>query len=156
MTVTEKAAYLRGLAEGLDLDEKKDETKLFKAMMDVIDDLALTVSDLEDELALVTEQLDAVDEDLDELEQYVYDDECDDEDDDVYEVECPACGETVYFDGEDIDAGFAECPACGDTICIDESLLEEGSIDCPNCGEHLEFDLDDEADEDAAEEGDKE
>ena len=120
MTVTEKAAYLRGLAEGLDLDEKKDETKLFKAMMDVIDDLALTVSDLEDELALVTEQLDAVDEDLDELEQYVYDDECDDEDDDVYEVECPACGETVYFDG-----------ACGEKLEFD---LDGCDCGCDDCG----------------------
>lgn len=118
MTVTEKAAYLRGLAEGLDLDEKKDETKLFKAMMDVIDDLALSVSDLEDELALLTEQVDAVDEDLDDLEQFVYEDECDDccDDEDVYEVDCPACGETVYFDGEDIDNGFASCPACGERL----------------------------------------
>ena len=118
MTVTEKAAYLRGLAEGLDLDEKKDETKLFKAMMDVIDDLALSVSDLEDELALLTEQVDAVDEDLDDLEQFVYEDECDDccDDEDVYEVDCPACGETVYFDGEDIDNGFASCPACGEKL----------------------------------------
>ena len=119
MTVTEKAAYLRGLAEGLDLDENKDETKLFKAMMDVIDDLALTVSDLEDELALVTEQLDAVDEDLDELEQYVYDDECD------------ACGATVYFDGEDIDAGFAECPACGEKLEFD---LDGCDCGCDDCG----------------------
>ena len=131
MTVTEKAAYLRGLAEGLDLDEKEDETKLFKAMMDVIDDLALTVSDLEDELALVTEQLDAVDEDLDELEQYVYDDECDDEDDDGYDVECPACGETVYFDGEYIDAGFAECPACGEKLEFD---LDGCDCGCDDCG----------------------
>ncbi len=132
MTVTEKAAYLRGLFEGLDLDDDKDTTKLMKAMLDVIDDLALTVSDLEDELALLTEQVDAVDEDLDELEEFVYegdfDDECDCcEDDDVYEVDCPACGETVYFDGEDIDAGFAACPACG------EKLEFELDCDCDCC-----------------------
>ena len=104
MTVTEKAAYLRGLASGLNLDESKPETKLINAMMDVIDDLALSVADLEDELALVTEQLDAVDEDLDSLEEFVYDDECDCDcddcydDDEMYEVECPACHETVEFD----------------------------------------------------------
>ena len=133
MTVTEKAAYLRGLMEGLDLDEKKDETKIFKAMLDVIDDLSLTVSDLEDELALVTEQLDAVDEDLDELEGFVYDDDdyddcdcCDDED--LYEVECPACGETVYFTGEDIEIGFAECPACGEKLELE--FEEDCDCDC--------------------------
>ena len=112
MTVTEKAAYLRGLASGLNLDESKPETKLINAMMDVIDDLALSVADLEDELALVTEQLDAVDEDLDSLEEFVYDDECDcdcddcDDDDEMYEVECPACHETVEFD-EDSSARTA-------------------------------------------------
>lgn len=131
MTVTEKAAYLKGLFEGLDLDDDKETTKLFKAMLDVIDDLALTVSDLEDEVALLTEQVDAVDEDLDDLEQFVYedyDDCCCEDDEDVYEVDCPACGETVYFDGEDIDAGFAECPACGEKL---EFELED--CDCDDC-----------------------
>ena len=103
-------------------------------MLDVIDDLALTVSDLEDELALLTEQVDAVDEDLDDLEQFVYeedfDDDCCCEDDDVYEVDCPACGETVYFDGEDIDAGFAACPACGEKL-----EFELDGCDCGCCGE---------------------
>ena len=135
MTVTEKAAYLRGLFEGLDLDDDKDTTKLFKAMLDVIDDLSLSVADLEDELALLTEQVDAVDEDLDDLEQFVYDDcdcDCDCDDEDLYEVDCPACGETVYFDGEDIDAGLAICPACGEKLEFD---LDGCDCDCDcDCG----------------------
>ena len=73
-----------------------------------------------------------MDEDLDDLEQFVYedfdDDCCCDDDEDVYEVDCPACGETVYFDGEDIDAGFAECPACGEKL---EFELED--CDCDDC-----------------------
>ena len=142
MTVTEKAAYLRGLFEGLDLDDDKDTTKLFKAMLDVIDDLALTVSDLEDELALLTEQVDAVDEDLDDLEQFVYeedyDDDCCCEDEDMYEVDCPACGETVYFDGEDIDVGFAACPACGEKLEFELDGCHCGCCDdddCDCCGD---------------------
>jgi hypothetical protein len=75
MTITEKVAYLKGLAEGLALDEAKAETKIIKAMMDVLDDIALSVSDLEDGMDLLSEQLDAVDEDLDELEGYVYEGE---------------------------------------------------------------------------------
>lgn len=127
MTLTEKAAYLRGLAEGLNLDAEKPETKMFQAIMDVLDDLALTSSDLEDSIALINEQLDAVDEDLDELETYVYD-ELDDEDeifdeDDCYEVECPNCKEI---------------------ICVDGDILEEGSINCPNCNELIEFEIEDE------------
>ena len=53
MTLTEKAAYIKGLAEGLGLDESKPETKIINALIDVIDDLSLAVSDLEDELVLV-------------------------------------------------------------------------------------------------------
>lgn len=143
MTVTEKVAYLKGLVEGLGLDEDKSETKVIKAMMDVLDDLALTVSDLSDDVDIMAEQLDAVDEDLGDLEEFVYDDEdecdccdyddCDCCDDDLYEVECPACHESVY---------------------VDESILEDGSIECPNCGEKLEFEIEFDDDEEEAEDED--
>ena len=77
--------------------------------IDVLDDIALTVSDLEDGLDIFSEQLDAVDEDLSNLEDYVYDDEEDyeDEDDEVYEVTCPACNDIVYLD-EDNHTGVAK------------------------------------------------
>ena len=73
----------------------------------MLDDLALTVADNEDEIALITEQLDAVDEDLDALESYVYDDEsdcdiCDDFEDDLYE-RVPVCKEIVCFDSSIFD-----------------------------------------------------
>ena len=135
MTISEKVAYIKGLMEGMKLDESKDEIKLTQKIVEVLEDMALTVSDLEDSLDIVGEQVDAVDEDLDALESYVYDDdECDDDcccDDDVYEVKCPKCGNMVYVDGD---------------------ILDEGSIDCPSCGEKLEFDVDfDEEEEDGAE-----
>lgn len=129
MTVTEKAAYLKGLAEGLDLDAAKPETKLINAMIDVIDEMALTISDLEDSMDMVVEQLDAVDEDLAEVEDYIF------EDDDF--ADCEGC------EGCDGDYFEVECPACGETICLDESVLNEDSIECPACGETLEFDFDD-------------
>lgn len=128
MTVTEKAAYLRGLASGLNLDESKPETKLINAMMDVIDDLALSVADLEDELALVTEQLDAVDEDLDTLEEIVYEDDRD------FDCDCDDCYDAEMYE--------VECPACHEIVEFDEDSILDGCADCPNCGEHLEFDLD--------------
>ena len=134
MTVTEKAAYVKGLAEGLNLDESKPETKLINAMLDVIDDLALSVADLEDELAIVSEQVDAVDEDLGDLEEYVYDDCCCDDydgdyDDEMYEVECPSCHETVAFDEASLIEGFAECPNCG------EKLEFDFDCDCDDCAD---------------------
>lgn len=142
MTVTEKAAYLKGLAEGLSLDENKPETKLIKAMIDVIDEMALSVADLEDDVDMIVDQLDAVDEDLSEVEDFVFGE--DDFDDEYSSCEgCPGCGgDGDYFE--------VECPACGEVICLDESMLDEESIECPACGETLEFDFDeiDEFDDD--------
>ena len=135
MTVTEKVAYLKGLTEGLALDAAKPETKIINAMLDVLDELALTVADLEDGMDLISEQLDAVDEDLDELESFVYEelDDCDCCDDD--DCDCGCCGDDEeYYD--------VECPSCGEVICVDRDILEEGSICCPNCNELLEFEVD--------------
>ena len=76
--IEKKVAYLKGLAEGLALDENKPETKIINAMLDVLDELAMSVTDLEDAMDIFSEQLDAVDEDLDELENFVYEelDDC--------------------------------------------------------------------------------
>lgn len=126
MTISERVAFLKGLSEGMKLDDGKDETKLLKAIIDVLDDIALSVADLEDASAMMQEQLDAVDEDLDELEEFVYTDD----DDMDYDA----------FDDEEIYE--VECPACHETICVDEEILEDGGIDCPNCGEFLEFEID--------------
>lgn len=117
MTVTEKAAYLKGLAEGLNLDADKPETKLINAMIDVIDELALAVADLDDSVDMIVEQLDAVDEDLADVEDYLFEDDEDYEDEDtIYEAVCPACGATVGFDESFVVNGSAECPACGETL----------------------------------------
>ena len=128
MKTVEKVAYLKGLAEGLALDESKPEIKVINAMMDILDDLALTVCDLEDGMDLISEQLDAVDEDLDELESFVYE-ELDD---------CDCCGD----DYDDEDYIEVECPCCGEVICVDKDILEDGSINCPKCDELLEFEFD--------------
>ena len=126
MTITEKVAYLRGLAEGMKLDSSTNEGKLTLAIIDTLDDIALTVSDLEDTVAELSAQVDEIDDDLGELEDEVYSDGCDDEDEDF--------DDTLYE---------VECPSCGDIICLDEEMLDEGEIDCPNCGEKLEFDFGD-------------
>ena len=64
MTITERAAYIKGLAEGLGIDESTKEGKVIKALIDAFDDMALTVSDLEAELDELTEQVETIDEDL--------------------------------------------------------------------------------------------
>lgn len=98
MTITEKVSYLKGLAEGLSIDDTTKEGKIIKAIIDVLDDVAFSVADLEDGLAEVCDQVDLIDEDLEALEEEFYgdEDECDcdgcsdeDFDGDLYEVQCP-------------------------------------------------------------------
>jgi DNA-directed RNA polymerase subunit RPC12/RpoP len=123
MTITEKVAYLKGLMEGLDLDKTTKEGKVIAAMADILDDLALTVADNCD-------QIDAIDEDLESLEEYVYDDlDFDDYDDDLFDDD----------DDEDEAEYEFECPNCHEVVFIDESVFDEGKeIECPNCGAKLE------------------
>lgn len=134
MTVTEKVAYLKGLAEGMEIEEDSKEGKLLKAVMDILSDLAVSVEDLEDYTAELTEQVDAIDEDLDSLESDFYEDW----EEDAGECGCDDC------DDEDWEGEFYDvtCPGCNEEFSVDEETLLEGSIDCPNCGEHLEFDID--------------
>ncbi len=137
MTNSERAAYIRGLMEGLDLDPNAKETKLFNAIVDLLDDLCLSVEEMEDAYDELSGQVDEIDEDLGELEEDYYDLDDDDadfheEDDDNWEEDEDDC----YFE--------VTCPSCGDTIQLNSEMLEEGSIECPNCGENLEFDLDEE------------
>lgn len=132
MNLTEKAAYLKGLAEGLNVNTDDDMGKLVLALIDVIDDIALTVADLEDELAETRDYIEEIDEDLGAVEEDLYDDDDDDD-----ECDC-CCGDDDFYE--------VECPACHETICLDEDMLCEGEIECPNCGTDLEFDFDDECD----------
>lgn len=126
MTVTEKVAYLKGLVEGLGVDEGTKEGRIIKAIVDVLDDMALTVSDLEDGMSEISEQVDAIDEDLEDIEKDFYGDE-DDEDDDE--------------DDEDTDYYEVTCPKCGEKVFLDDDLLSDGEMNCPKCGEKLEFDF---------------
>ena len=109
MTISEKVAYIKGLAENAGFDENESKDKVVKAIIDVLEDIAGAVGE-------INEQLDAVDEDLAALEDDYYEeydeDEDDDEDDDdfCYEVECPTCHDVIYLDDEMIDEGGIKCP----------------------------------------------
>lgn len=130
MTLTEKSAYIKGLMDGLDLDADKKEVKVIKALVDLVEDLTLTVTDLDEDVDQVYDELDAIDEDITDLEDVVYGDE----DDDGCDCDC--------HDGED-EMYEITCPACGETVCVDEDLLLSEDLACPACGEKFEVDFDD-------------
>ena len=150
MTVVEKAAYLKGLTEGLGIDPQSTEGKLWAALNDLLADMAHEMEDLQDSDLAHAEALDALAEELSDLEEAVFDLDDDEEDEDDYG--CPRQQEDEDAE-EDPDPTYdgviydATCPVCGEEISFDEETLEEGSIQCPNCGELLEFDLGEDADD---------
>ena len=79
MSVSENVAYLKGLMEGLDLDEDKKETKLFNAIIETLDEIASELSDMEEEMEDLADYIEEIDEDLGEVEEFVYEDldDCD-------------------------------------------------------------------------------
>ena len=67
MDLNERAAYLKGLMDGLEIDEGKKEGKVLKAMYELLAQLCDTVTDLDADLDQAYDELDAMDEDMDEL-----------------------------------------------------------------------------------------
>ncbi len=128
MTISEKVAYLKGLAEGLNIDtEKSKEGKLINVIIDVLEEVGMSIEDIEDNMEALGEELDAVSDDLSDVEEVVFEEEDDD---------CDCCCD------DDDDFFQVECPNCGDELCIDEAVLESGSIQCPNCKEKFAIDTD--------------
>ena len=146
MEITEKVAYLKGLAEGMELDTEKKEGKLLSAIIDVLEDIALELEDIHDETSELADGLDAVSDDLEDVEDVVFGEEDEDEDDE----------DSEYYEDdldEDEDCYATTCPTCEETIYFDDSILSDGEVICPNCGEKLEFDLTSLDDEDSSEDG---
>ena len=156
MSIKEKVAYLKGLAEGLGLDSDTKTEKLISVMIDTLDDVADEIELLNENALDVGDELDAISDDLAEVEELLFGDDDDDyddfdfdDDDDEGGCDCAFCG------GASLTYEVA-CPACGAEIELDESDLALESVTCPKCGEVLEFDFDDEFDEEAFSEDDSE
>ena len=156
MTISEKAAYLKGLMDGLQLDTEKAEGKMISAIVELLGDVTKKLTDVEDTTIAISDELDEIEEDLDAIEDYILEveEDLEDEDDEYFDDEDDDYG---FDDEEDYEEGFdfgdedsiiyeVKC-VCGNVINFDEETLEEGSIVCDECGELLEFSLEDEDEE---------
>lgn len=71
----EKIAYLKGMAEGMHLQNKTEEGRLLVEMLDLLDDLVFELERSLDRQEELHDYVDAIDEDLTDVESMVYDDE---------------------------------------------------------------------------------
>ena len=121
--LTDRVAYLKGLAEGLKLDTEKNEGKLISKILELLADVTAKLEAVQEEQDDLSDYVEAIDNDLSDLEDLVYDedeedgdnedDEDEDGDDSVVEYTCPHCGEEMTFevDSFDFDEDYL-CPNC--------------------------------------------
>ena len=153
MTISEKAAYLKGLMDGLNLDTEKAEGKMISAIVDLLGDVTKKLTDVENTTIAISDELDEIEEDLDAIEDYILDEEDEDYEDDYeddfdeYEEEDDEYGDEGFDYGDEESTIYEVKCTCGNIINFDEETLEEGSIVCDKCGETLEFTFDDEDEE---------
>ena len=147
MTINEKAAYLKGLMEGLQLDTEKAEGKMIAAIVELLGDVTKKLTAVEDTTIAISDELDEIEEDLDAIEDFIMDEDEDDYDDDEDDFDDydDEDFEEEGFDFGDEDTTIYEVKCiCGNVIAFDEETLEAGSIVCDKCGETLEFSFEDE------------
>lgn len=150
MTLYEKAAYLRGLADGVDFDKTTAEGKILSALLDLVSDIADEVEAINDDLVDLQEYVEELDDDLADVEDFL-DEECDGDCENCdCEGDCDECefGECdCDCDDEECDCEDTffevECPSCGETVCFDETIDPE-NLACPACGEKFSCEFVDE------------
>ena len=156
MTLYEKAAYLRGLADGVDLDKTTPEGKILAALLDLVSDIADEVEAINEDIVDLQDYVEEIDEDLADVEDFL-DEECDgdceacdcDGDCDDCEFGDYDCDCDCDCDDEDCDCDCedmffeVECPSCGEVVCFDETIDPE-NLACPACGEKFTCEFEDE------------
>lgn len=129
MNLSERAAYIKGLADGLELDTDKKEARVLREMLDLLTDMAASVEDMGDDVADLFNAVESLDEDLAVVEDEVFDGGTGMYGEDVYEIECPNCHDTVTVDEDMLVSGDVVCPGCGEKI-----EIEIDDCDCDECG----------------------
>ncbi|MDR1979466.1 MAG: hypothetical protein LBQ42_12095 [Synergistaceae bacterium] len=135
MNSKERIAYLRGLLDFMPREEK--ETKIYSAIVDALDTLALEVEEHAKLIELRREDYDDLTEEMDDLHDAIYEleesmgiasseeDYNEDEDEDEDELEeitesyismtCPSCAYSFYYKYEDgKEDEKLVCPSCGE------------------------------------------
>lgn len=138
MTLGEKASYVKGLVDGLELDMDKKENKMILAIVDLLEDMAESVSELENRVDDATDQVEDINDEIDGINDQIC--RCKDSEQ-KHGCDCD-CG----CEGSDEDWFYeVTCPSCNTTVCLSEGSLMKNNINCPDCGQEIEIDLGDQS-----------
>ncbi len=109
-----QVSYLHGLAKGMGIKQQSSEGRLLLGVIEVLGKMSDEVHDLKASHDELLEYVEAMDQDLGDIEDEVYGDQ-------FTEVACPACGETLMVQHgcfDDDDESELKCPQCG--VCLSD------------------------------------
>ena len=156
MNIGSKVAYLKGLADGLEISDESKEGKIIKGILEALEDMAEMLETLEEENETLEDYITEVDEDLGQLEKD-YEKTCghkllafeeeDEEDEDFKEFED---FENEEFDENEALDGVLEikCPHCKKHVLIETDAIlnsESLSVECPECAGSISILIDDDS-----------
>ena len=135
MNAKERIAYLRGLLDFMPKEEK--ETKIYSAIVEALDALALELGGHAKLLELQREDYESLSDEMDELHETLYELE-----------ESIGLDSSEDFDGDEIDDGDLDeltesyisvtCPSCAYSFYYKyEEGKEDEKLICPGCGEEF-------------------
>ena len=127
--LTNRAAYLKGLADGMKLDKEKDEARLLSEIIDFLADVANQIEDLDDEQGFIADVIDEMEDDINVIGNELFGEDDEYDDDDEFQICCQGCGEDIIVSTEDLMDGEILCPSCGETIEFDFDC----DCDCEDC-----------------------
>jgi len=168
MSIKEKVAYIEGLAEGLEI-AGSENGKIMMAIIDVLGDIAVEIEELNENALDIGEELDAISDDLAEVEDFLLDDDdderdlwdivgaddYDDDDDDFDDYDddddfdddirnhggCGSCGKNHNEDDVEFTIDI-NCPECDTELELDDEDIANESVTCPICGKLIELEID--------------
>ena len=139
--LTDHVSYIKGLAEGLNLDMEKSEGKIIAKILDLLDDMAKEFDKIHKDHEDLNEYVESIDNDLADIEEIIYDDDEDEDCEDCDEDDCGCghchCGDE---DDEDQDEEVVEytCPHCGESMTFEVQNFDfDEDYLCPTCHQPL-------------------
>lgn len=126
--ISEKVSYLQGLSEGLNIREGSPQGKIISGILSVLDEMADSIKDIEEDYEELKDYVETIDDDLMELEEEWLGD-----DGKFVQTRCSNCGEMLRFESDildDDDSIEIICPNCDEVVFVHDGCFDfEPSVD---------------------------
>lgn len=129
--ISERAAYLRGLADGLGLDGQTPEQRVIREILKLLEDVGNEADKQQKQFAAIATRLNSLSTELETLQNDLYEEYDYEDDPDSPENLGRALGVIPSAPAAHGDSlSYLHCPHCGEAF-----LRADGDARCPHCGQ---------------------